>query len=145
MSERENGLRSAFVGLWLATGFYLMTGIVYEGFGMQLVAKPHPSLTLFVDEGEEGTWQREHPSEPKPWWLAGNFVPLVIDDWEGGRPWWEEAYSLGFFTRPRARLHAATTPVNELCAILPLRGEHPLAWQIDAAQANTEWRNWGRA
>jgi hypothetical protein len=73
-----------------------MTGIVYEGFGTQLVVKPYPSLTLFVGEGEEGTWQREHPNEPKPWWLAANFVPLVIGDWEGGHPWWEEAYLLGF-------------------------------------------------
>jgi hypothetical protein len=23
---------------------------------------------------------------------VGNFVPLVIDEWEGGHPWWEEAY-----------------------------------------------------
>jgi hypothetical protein len=69
-----------------------MTGIVNEGFGVQLVVKPSPSLTLFVGEGQEGTWQREHPNEPKPWWLVTNFVPLVIGDWEG----WEEAHLLGF-------------------------------------------------
>jgi len=43
-------LRSTFVALLLVTGFYLMTAIVYDegGFGVQLVVKPHPSLTLVV-------------------------------------------------------------------------------------------------
>jgi hypothetical protein len=100
--ERENALRSAFVGLLLVTGFYLMTAIVYDegGFGVQLVVKPHPSLILLVGGGEDGAWQREHPNEPKPWWLVDNFVPLVIDDWEGGHPWWEESYMLGFLATP---------------------------------------------
>jgi hypothetical protein len=91
-------MRIALLGLLLAMCFYLMTGIVYEegGFGVQLVVKPHPSLTLSVGGGEDGTWQRRHPNEPKPWWLVKNFVPIVIDDWEGGHPWWEEAYMLGF-------------------------------------------------
>jgi hypothetical protein len=101
MHERENVLRSTFkcaaIGLWLVTGFYLMTGIVYEGgFEMQLVVKPYPSLTILEGCGEEGCWQREHPNEPKPWWLVGNFVPLLHGDWEGGHPWWEEGYELGF-------------------------------------------------
>ena len=96
VSQRENVLRSTFVGLLLLTGFYLMTAIVYDegGFGVQLVVKPHPSLTLVVGGGEDGAWQREHPNEPKPWWLVANFAPFVIDDWEGGHPWWEEAYML---------------------------------------------------
>jgi hypothetical protein len=51
---------------------------------------------MLVGGGEDGTWQREHPNEPKPWWLVKNSVPIVVDDWEGGHPWWEEAYLLGF-------------------------------------------------
>jgi len=66
------------------------------GFGLQLVVKPHPSLTLVVGGGEDGACQRKHPNEPKPWWLVDNFVSLVTEDWEGGHPWWEEAYMLGF-------------------------------------------------
>jgi hypothetical protein len=91
-------MRIAFLGLLLITGFYLMTGIIYDegGFGVQLVVKPRPSLTLFVGGGENRQWQREHPNEPKPWWLVKNFIPIVVDDWEGGHPWWEEAYLLGF-------------------------------------------------
>ena len=90
-------MRIAFFGLLLVTGFYLMTGIVYEegGFGVQLVVKPYPSLVLLAGGGEDGVWQREHPDEPKPWWLVKNFVPIVVDDWEGGHPLWEEAYVHG--------------------------------------------------
>ena len=36
-------MRIAFLGLLLITGFYLMTGIVYDE-GQWLVAKPRPSL-----------------------------------------------------------------------------------------------------
>lgn len=36
------------------------------------------------------------PSESKPRWLVNNFIPLVVDDWEGGHPWWEGAYISGF-------------------------------------------------
>src|SRR5438034_4052614 len=69
-SENVVMMRIAFLGLLLITGFYLMTGIVYEegGFGMQLVVKPRPSLTMLVGGGEDGIWQREHPNKPKPWW-----------------------------------------------------------------------------
>src|SRR5262249_45255560 len=93
-------MRIAFLGLLLVTGFYLMTGIVYEegGFGMQLVVKPGPSLTMFVGGGEDGAWQREHPNKPKPWWQVRNFIPIVVDDWEGGHPWWEEAYLHGLLS-----------------------------------------------
>jgi len=98
--DSGNGVivRIALLGLLLVTGFYLMTGIVYEegGFGVRLVVKPYPSLVLLAGGGEDGVWQREHPDEPKPWWLMNNFVPIVVDDWEGGHPWWEEAYLNGF-------------------------------------------------
>jgi len=92
--ERGYVLRSTFVGLLLVRGFYLMTAIVYDegGFGVQLVVKPRPSLSVLAGGGEDGVWQREHPNQPKPWWLVNNFVPIVVDDWEGGHPWWEEAY-----------------------------------------------------
>jgi hypothetical protein len=91
-------LRIAFVGLLLMTGFYLLTAIVYEegGFGVQLVVKPRPSLSVLAGGGEDGMWQREHPNQPKPWWLVKNFVPIVVDDWEGGHPWWVEAYMDAF-------------------------------------------------
>jgi len=97
-SENVAIMRIALFGLLLLMGFYLMTGIVYDegGFGVQLVVKPQPSLTLLVGGDEDGTWQREHPNERKPWWLVKNFIPIVVDDWEGGHPWWEEAYLLGF-------------------------------------------------
>jgi len=90
-------MRIAFFALLLLTGFYLMTGIVYDegGFGVQLVVKPRPSLTLLAGGGENGAWQRHHPNEPKPWWLVKNFIPIVEDDWEGGHPWWEEVYGFG--------------------------------------------------
>src|SRR5262249_2208700 len=82
------------------TSFYLMTAIVYDegagAFGVQLVVKPYPSLTMLAGGGEDEAWQNEHPNQPKPWWLVGNFVPIVVDDWEGGHPWWEEAYLNGF-------------------------------------------------
>lgn len=98
----ENVLRSTFAGLLLITGFYLMTSIVYDegGFGVQLVVKPQPDLSILVGGGEDGAWQRDHPSESKPWWLVNNFIPLVVDDWEGGHPWWEEAYISGFSGTP---------------------------------------------
>jgi len=91
-------LRIAFVALLLITGFYLITATVYDegGFGVQLVVKPRPSLSVLAGGGEDGVWQREHPNQPKPWWLVNNFVPIVVDDWEGGRPWWVEPYMDGF-------------------------------------------------
>jgi hypothetical protein len=91
-------LRIAFVGLLLMTGFYLITATVYDegGFGVQLVVKPYPSLSVLAGGGQDGTWQHEHPNQPKPWWLVNNFVPIVVDDWEGGRPWWVEAHMNGF-------------------------------------------------
>jgi hypothetical protein len=90
-------MRAALAGLLLATGFYLMTAIVYaeEPFGVQLVLKPYPSLVLLARGGEE-VWRREHTGEPEPWYLTGNFVPLIDDDWEGGHPLWEEVYVHGF-------------------------------------------------
>ena len=96
-SENVAIMRIALFGLLLLMGFYLMTGIVYDegGFGVQLVVKPQPSLTLLVGGDEDGTWQREHPNERKPWWLVKNFIPIVVDDWEGGHPWWEEVYGFG--------------------------------------------------
>jgi len=43
-------IRIAFLGLLLVTGFYLITGMAHDegGFGVQLVVKPRPSLTLLV-------------------------------------------------------------------------------------------------
>ena len=100
MRESENVvmLRIAFVGLLLITGFYLITATVYDegGFGVQLVVKPRPSLSVLAGGGEDGVWQREHPNQPKPWWLVKNFFPIVVDDWEGGHPWWVGAYMHGF-------------------------------------------------
>jgi hypothetical protein len=90
-------MRAALAGLSLVTGFYMMTAIVYEegAFGMRLVLKPYPSLILLAGGGENGAWQREHPNEPAPWWLTDNFIPLVVDDWEGGPPLWEKVYVHG--------------------------------------------------
>ena len=63
---------------------------------MQLVVKPHPSLTLVAGGGEDGAWQHEHPKEPKPWWLVDNFAPFVIDDWEGPIPGGRKPICLDF-------------------------------------------------
>jgi hypothetical protein len=88
-------MRIAFLGLLLVMGFCLMTALVYDdGFGVQLVVKPRPSLIVAVGGGWEGAWEREHPNEPKPWWLVENYVPIMVGEWEGRHPWWEDAYEL---------------------------------------------------
>jgi hypothetical protein len=50
---------------------------------------------LLVGGGEEGVWQRAHPSEPTLGWLMQSFIPLVVDEWNGDDPWWVAAYGLG--------------------------------------------------
>jgi hypothetical protein len=75
---------------------FLATGPRGQSDGRHLVVKPRPSLTLLFWGDWEGAWEHEHSNEPKPWWLVNNFVPIVIGEWEGGHPWWEDAYELGF-------------------------------------------------
>jgi len=90
-------VRIALCVLSLLTGFYLMTGLVYSegGFDVDLVVKPYPSWVTAVGGGEEGAWQRDHPGELAPWWQRGNFIRIIQDDWQGGIPWWIDAYDLG--------------------------------------------------
>jgi hypothetical protein len=87
-------VRIAFIALLLLSSFYLMTAEVYEegGFGVALVVKPYPSRLIAVGGGEDGSWRRDHPGEPEPWWQRGSYIRLIQDDWEGGMPWWVDAY-----------------------------------------------------
>jgi hypothetical protein len=94
-------MKRAFIALLLLSGFYLMTAEVFDegGFGVTLVVKPYPSWLISAGGGEEGAWQRHHPGEPLPWWLRGNYIPLIQDAWEGGMPLWVDAYfDLGLLT-----------------------------------------------
>ncbi len=77
---------------------YLMTGLVYEegGFGVRLVIKPTPGLSISFGGGEEGAWERAHHNAAAPWWRQDRQMELVRGDWEEGQPIWLGAYMLGF-------------------------------------------------
>jgi hypothetical protein len=82
----------------LISAFYLVTGVVYEegGFEYRLVVKPRPSFITVFGGGEEGTWKRNHPQDPSPWWQTGTYRTIATGSWEGGTsPWWSWSYGLG--------------------------------------------------
>jgi len=84
--------------LFMATGVYLFTALVFEegGFGFFLALKPHPTMSIMYGGGEEGAWQRENPQLPLPWWIKGDYRVLLTDDWEQGIPLWTRAYESGY-------------------------------------------------
>lgn len=92
-------MRKTFLALFFISIFYLVTGVVYEegGFGVSLVVKPAPSFQFYFGGGEEGTWARDNPQQQTPWWQnqSKDYIHLLRDDWEYGRPSWVIAHFWG--------------------------------------------------
>ncbi len=42
-----------------------------------LVIAPHPTWRFRYGGGEEGAWQKKHPGQEQPWWLAGRYLRLM--------------------------------------------------------------------
>jgi hypothetical protein len=92
-------MRVAAAVLGILTLTYLGTGIVYDegGFGVRLVVKPTPSLSVAFGGGEEDAWARAHPGASAPWWQGDDLTVLASDDWEEGAPLWVSGYFAGYF------------------------------------------------
>lgn len=75
---------------------HLMTALVYEegGFGVDLVVKPYPTISVAYGGGEEGSWKRQNPGAEAPWWQSDRLTTLLEDDWESGTPTWVNVYFL---------------------------------------------------
>jgi hypothetical protein len=82
----------------MSTVIYLMTGLVYSegGFDGALVMKPHPIPALTFGGGEEGSWERLHPNQAKPWFMHHDLHVIARFSWEEGSPSWVSAYTLGY-------------------------------------------------
>ncbi len=75
-----------------------MTAIVYDegDFGIHFVIKPYPMSEIVFGGGEEGSWKRDNPNEPLPWFLTYNYTAICHDDWEGDEPICSTIYIKGY-------------------------------------------------
>jgi hypothetical protein len=92
------------VALIVVSAFYAETAVLgFEGAPADraLVVKPHPGFGFEFGGGEEGSWVRDHPGQPKPWWLSGKQTVLLSGDYEeAGTTWWVEPYEWGVLVLP---------------------------------------------
>lgn len=62
-----------------------------------LVLKPFPTFTTVYQGDEGGSWEREYPGEPRPWFLAGGGRTLLSTECNEA-PSWMVTYVLLFLT-----------------------------------------------
>ena len=100
---KNRGLVILAVVTLALTGFYLMTErVFFEGSlgESRLMLKPFPSFEVEAGGGEEGTWAREHPDHPIPWWQSDKAVKLAYGgDWEDPVAW-TTAFEVGLVLEP---------------------------------------------
>jgi hypothetical protein len=78
---------------------YLNTAVVVGegGGGSMIVLRPFHGFAPFYGGGEEGTWRREHPNQPDPWWHTGAFTRLSSFDDEAATSPVIALYTLGYY------------------------------------------------
>jgi hypothetical protein len=77
-----------------------MTAVVKGegGPGVEFVLKPLHGVFPFYGGGEEGSWRRQHPNVPLPWWQdRTRFRRLVWSEAETTVPAWETVYTTAYF------------------------------------------------
>ncbi|HEY5883199.1 MAG TPA: hypothetical protein VIT88_00845 [Pyrinomonadaceae bacterium] len=113
-------MRLLLIVTFIATVFYLMTGLVFfEGsFEGALVVKPYPMRKILFGGGEAGTWARHHPGQPPPWFMQNELRIISEFSWEEGDPAWVTAYEMGVLTTLLAWVALAVIGVVKLLRVI---------------------------
>jgi hypothetical protein len=92
---KKSIVASLFTLQIMATCLFLMTAVIKGdgGPGVELALKPFHGLSPVYGGGEEGSWSKQHPGAPAPWWqMPTQYRRLIRSDAETKPPAWELVY-----------------------------------------------------